>query len=109
RPLRERGRPLRVATARTPERAVHSLAATVRMSAATVRMSAGAVRLRAVVSRISTATVRFVLPAGGEWEYAAAVSRTEGAMRHEEYERRRRGRRAQTPPGVGAFRPGAPH
>jgi hypothetical protein len=47
------------------------------------------------VSQISAATVRFLLPAGGEGEYAAAVSRTEGAMRHEEYERRRRAIEAQ--------------
>jgi hypothetical protein len=65
------------------------------MSVATVRILIGAVRLRSVVSQISIATVRFLLPAGGEREYAAAVSRTEGAMRHEEYERRRRALEAQ--------------
>src|SRR5436309_14142501 len=65
------------------------------MSVATVRILIGAVRLRSVVSQISIATVRFLLPAGGEREYAATVSRTEGAMRHEEYERRRRALEAQ--------------
>jgi len=46
--------------------------ATVRMSVATVRILIGAVSLRSVVSQISIATVRFLLPAGGEREYAAA-------------------------------------
>jgi hypothetical protein len=58
------------------------------------------------VSQISLATVHFLLPDGGEREYAAAISRAEDAMRHSEYEQRRRALETQFREDVELLRAG---
>jgi hypothetical protein len=58
------------------------------------------------VSQISLATVHFLLPDGGQREYAAAISTAEDAMRHGEYEQRRRALETQFREDVELLRAG---
>ena len=85
---------------------VHVNSATVHSGSATVHFSGHNHRLRSVASQIAVTVVHFLLPDGGEREYAAAISTAEDAMRHGEYEQRRRALETQFREDVELLRAG---